>query len=615
MSAQNNIDTKNMTQEQIIDLKGQLDAIGKSQAVIEFEMDGTIITANENFLRTVGYRLDEIQGQHHRMFAEPTYASSPEYAAFWDKLNRGQFESGEFKRHGKGGKEIWIQASYNPIFDADGKPFKVVKYASDITAQKLKNADYQGQLEAISKSQAVIEFEMDGTIITANENFLSTVGYRLDEIQGQHHRIFAEPAYASSPEYGMFWDKLNRGQFEAGEFKRVGKGGKEVWIQASYNPIMDMNGKPFKVVKYASDITAQTLKVQEDQRAAEAISVVLNRFAARDLTVRMEGQYSETNAEIQKNLNATIEQLEQAMTEISCSVEQVSDAGAQISDGTQQIAEGANTQAATIEEISASLEQMSAMTKLSAENAKQASQLSDKAESSASRGGETVKEMIEAINKIKASSDQTAKIVKTIDEIAFQTNLLALNAAVEAARAGDAGKGFAVVAEEVRSLAQRSAEAAKNTAELIEQSGKSADNGVKITNEVSNTLAEIVEGSTKVNGLITEIAASASEQADGIAQVNDAINQMNQVTQENAANSEESAACATELNSQVESLNQLIGSFEVGNDGIKRTPTPIARPAQSRPAPAKQPVGAGAGSGAAKSNPAKAIPLDDFGDF
>ncbi len=246
------------------DMEGQVNAIKKSQAVIEFKMDGTIITANENFLNAMGYSLFEVQGKHHSMFAEPAYAASAEYRAFWEKLGRGEFEAGEFKRLGKGGREVWIQASYNPIFDEEGRPFKVVKYAVDVTDQKKQSADFEGQIEAIGKSQAVIEFNMDGTIITANDNFLQTMGYALHEIQGQHHRMFADPILAASPEYAAFWEALNRGEFASGEYKRLGKGAKEVWINASYNPIMDLNGNPFKVVKYASDITAQKLQAAKD---------------------------------------------------------------------------------------------------------------------------------------------------------------------------------------------------------------------------------------------------------------------------------------------------------------------------------------------------------------
>ena len=231
------------------DLRGQIAAIGKSNAVIEFKLDGTILSANENFLVTVGYTLTEVQGKHHSMFVDPVHARSPEYRQFWEKLGRGEFDSGRYKRIAKGGKEIWIQASYNAILDRSGRPFKVVKFATDITEQKIRDLDVEGQLAAINKAQAVIEFTPDGTIVTANQNFLGAVGYSLDEICGRHHGMFVEPAYAQSTDYREFWAKLGRGEFDANQYKRIGKGGKEIWIQASYNPIFDANGKVFKVVK------------------------------------------------------------------------------------------------------------------------------------------------------------------------------------------------------------------------------------------------------------------------------------------------------------------------------------------------------------------------------
>ncbi len=247
----------------LAEMQGQLAAINRVQAIIEFALDGTILAANDNFLRTLGYTLDEIKGQHHSLFVEPAQRDSFEYRQFWAKLGRGEFDAGQYKRIAKGGKEIWIQASYNPIFDADGKPFKVVKFATDITAAKLQAADFSGQLQAIGKAQAVIEFSLDGRILTANENFLATVGYSLAEIQGQHHSMFVEPALRTSAEYRLFWEKLGRGEYDAGQYKRVGKAGREVWIEASYNPIFDMSGKPFKVVKYATDITAAKLQAAD----------------------------------------------------------------------------------------------------------------------------------------------------------------------------------------------------------------------------------------------------------------------------------------------------------------------------------------------------------------
>lgn len=254
------------------ELKATLDALDKSQAIIEFKMDGTIITANDNFLSTLGYHLSEIKGKHHSMFVESQYGNSAEYKKFWQRLRNAEFQTAEYMRIGKGGKEVWIQASYNPILDNNAKPVKVIKIATDITDQKMQNADYNGQVDAINKTQAVIHFNLDGTIIEANNNFLNTLGYTLGEVQGKHHRIFVESAYGNSLEYTDFWNKLNNGEFHLGEYKRIGKGGKEVWIQASYNPIFDDNGRVIKVVKFATDVTAQKLENASTSGQIDAIS-------------------------------------------------------------------------------------------------------------------------------------------------------------------------------------------------------------------------------------------------------------------------------------------------------------------------------------------------------
>ncbi len=253
------------------DMRAELDALSKSQAMISFDLKGTILDANEAFCTTLGYHLDEIKGKHHSMFVESAYRDSADYRAFWERLGAGQFDAAQYKRIGKGGKEVWIQASYNPILGADGKPCRVVKMATNISADKLRNADYEGQLAAIGRSQAVIEFDLKGIILNANDNFCNALGYRLDEIKGRHHSLFVEPAYRDSSEYRAFWERLGAGQFDAGQYKRIGQGGKEIWIQASYNPIFDMNGKPFKVVKYASDVTAQTVAAMAFERELESV--------------------------------------------------------------------------------------------------------------------------------------------------------------------------------------------------------------------------------------------------------------------------------------------------------------------------------------------------------
>ena len=265
----------------------QLAAIDRSQAMIMFSLDGKIEYANENFLRTLGYSLDEIKGQHHSMFVDPVYRQSTDYRLFWDKLGRGEYDAGQYKRIGKGGREVWIQASYNPILDQSGKPFKVVKYATDITSEVIRNADFAGQIDAINKAQAVIQFTLDGKILDANDNFLNTLGYSLAEIKGQHHSIFVDVAYRSSTDYRMFWDKLARGEYEAGQYRRIGKGGREVWIQASYNPIMGPDGKPVKVVKYATDVTEQVKASEALQTAVRQTQAVVDAAKNNDLRERI----------------------------------------------------------------------------------------------------------------------------------------------------------------------------------------------------------------------------------------------------------------------------------------------------------------------------------------
>jgi methyl-accepting chemotaxis protein len=283
---------------QSMEAAGQIRAIGRAQAVIEFNMDGTIATANENFLAAMGYSLAEIQGKHHSMFVTPADRDSAAYRDFWKSLGRGDYQAAEYKRVGKGGKEVWILASYNPILDEAGKAFKVVKFATDVTGQKLKFADSDGQISAIRKSQAVIEFNMDGTIRSANQNFLDAMGYSLAEIEGKHHGMFVEPNERNAPEYREFWDSLNRGQYQAAEYRRIGKGGREIWIQASYNPILDLNGKPFKVVKYATDITAQAVARRKAENARSLIETVAAGSEEMSASIR---EISETMSKSREN--------------------------------------------------------------------------------------------------------------------------------------------------------------------------------------------------------------------------------------------------------------------------------------------------------------------------
>ena len=291
---------------------GRIAAIDRAQAVIEFKLDGTIITANENFLKTMGYALEEIKGRHHSMFVEAEVRGSAAYQDSWARLNRGELLSGEFKRLGRNGKEIWILASYNPILDDTGRPFKVVKFASDVTERKLLAADTRGQIDAIKKSQAVIEFQMDGTIKWANPNFLGAVGYTLGEIEGKHHSMFVEAAERASPEYVQFWQALNRGEYQAGEYKRLARGDREIWIEASYNPILDLNAKPFKVVKYATDVTAKAVARVKAEEARGLIESVAAGSEEMSASIR---EIAQTMVKSREVVVSTVAQVETADTQ------------------------------------------------------------------------------------------------------------------------------------------------------------------------------------------------------------------------------------------------------------------------------------------------------------
>ncbi len=482
--------------------------------------------------------------------------------------------------------------------------------AQEIEGNIAQGKEFQGKMEAISKAQAVIEFQMDGTILTANENFCQTLGYRLEEIQGQHHRMFAEPSYASSPEYAAFWAKLNRGEFDAGVYRRLGKGGKEVWIQASYNPILDANNKPCKVVKFATDITGQKQAQNEVERLIEAAlrgqledriateqfegsskeltegfnqlltavemplkeaRTVLSAVADGDLSHQMTGQYEGQYAEIQTSLNAAITNLTGIVQSVREGADHVSTASAEITKGNEDLSQRTSAQAGALEETSASMEEMTSTIKQNADNAKQANQLAVTAREVAEKGGAVTEKAVNAMDEINKSSKKIADIINVIDEIAFQTNLLALNAAVEAARAGEQGRGFAVVASEVRNLAQRSATAAKEIKSLINESVQKVGDGSDLVNQSGQTLQEIVNSVKRVTDIIAEISAASQEQASGIDQVNKAVMQMDQGTQQNAALVEQATSASQSMKQQAKSLLDQVAFFKTDDQHSVRT--------------------------------------------
>lgn len=532
-------------------------AILAQKPLLELDPSGNIISFNAKFTEMTGYAEQDLQGKAYHCFFTESFQQQAAQKAFWQGLIKEKYASYECQCTSKLNQQLWFMLDFMPIKDEDDRLSKVVLQLTDITNDKLAKINSEGQLTAIGLTQAVIEFTLDGTILTANPNFLATVGYSLEEIKGKHHRMFVDEAYNLSEEYRDFWQNLKAGKFFTGEYRRIGKGGKEIWIQASYNPIFDSNGKPFKVVKYATNITGRKTVVNEIKR-------VMMELSNGNLTAQIEQQFDGEFSELGEAISGFINQLHHTIGEINLAVETINVASTEISQGNTDLSSRTEQQASSLEETASSMEELTSTVRQNAENAKQANSLAGKATDVALEGGNLIEQVVVTMASINESAQKISDIIGVIDGIAFQTNILALNAAVEAARAGEQGRGFAVVASEVRMLAQRSANAAKDIKGLISESVTKINSCNSLVTKSGNTMQEIVRSIKRVNDLMSEIAAASAEQSAGLDEVGKAVVQMDEMTQQNAALVEEAAAAAESLLMQAEQLAKNIAHFNLG---------------------------------------------------
>lgn len=549
-----------------------LDAINRVQAVIEFALDGTILHANANFLAAVGYQLDDIVGRHHRIFVDPDYAASLEYAEFWKHLTNGEFHSGEFKRKASDGRDIWIAASYNPVLGPDGRPTKVIKFATDITAQKIAAAEFKGKRDAVNRVQAIIEFDLHGRVLTANDNFLNVMGYALEEVQGQHHRMFCDSTFVHSLEYQAFWERLGRGEFNAGEYRRITKSGKDVWILASYNPIFDAEGKPVKVVKFATDVTEQKMLSAESRGKLEALG---RSQAVIEFDLR--GHVLSVNRNFLRTMGYTEDEVLGAHHSMFCEEELIRSAEyrnfwAALGQGEFQsglfkrrgkhaadiwilatynpildingraykvvkfamdVTEQVRREMLVSEKVQAISSVLADLTRsigVIADGSQQTAGLAGQTQAEAADGSKLLARSKDAIVAIQKSSGDVHDIIDTISDIASQTHLLAFNAAIEAARAGEHGYGFSVVANEVRKLAEKSAVATREISKLINETVNRVDEGTRLSGEVEAAFERIVRSVAKTSESIGHIHESTSAQASATHDASSLLTELESIT-------------------------------------------------------------------------------------
>lgn len=601
-------------------------AFDQDNAVVKMSPDGSILDCNDAFSLALGYSHPDLKGMNHSMLMSSKSGEGGGSDALWDAVQRGGVYIGKLCFRTADGREIWVEATYHPVFDTKGDIYAITGYMSEITDVELKKDDEASQLRAIDTAICMISCDVKGNITEINGNAADVLDVDLTQIHGKHHRTTIDPDFRSTDGYERLWKNLAAGMRDEQVYTHAKPDGTRVFLQGTYIPVKDQNGTIDHFVGCLLDVSAAHIAVEngaaktnetlhERGQVIDALSVAVGKLADGDLTVTLPDTLNSDYATLCDNFNRAMKRIEETISAVVENASSIRGDAGKMSSSAEDLARRTEAQAATLEETSAALEQLTASVKSAAEGAEQANGNVHSARDNAQASGVVVDQAIEAMGAIETSSRQISQIIGVIDDIAFQTNLLALNAGVEAARAGEAGRGFAVVASEVRALAQRSSEAAKEIKSLISKSSEQVGEGVDLVGKTGDALKEIVSSVSSISVLVNDIANTAKEQSAGIAEINTAVNEIDQVTQQNTTMVQETTSSSRSLHAKAEDLAQTVTRFRVAATNV---PTPPKAAPSSTPPKAVNyviPTPPPATEGNLAVKPTVEQPIEDWDEF